>query len=67
MTTKNWILFYIMMGCITVVIGSFRALTSRQSTESTPLDSLSWFFVWFIYLPVFVVRYVKYKWRGKNL
>lgn len=67
MIAENWIWFYLIGGFITITIGSYRALNNKQSTESTALDSLSWFFVWFIYLPIFIVRYVKYKFRGKKL
>lgn len=67
MTSANLIYLYIVFGLITVTIGSFRALTDKQSTDSGPLDSLSWFFAWFIYLPIFIVRFIKYKIKGKNL
>lgn len=55
------------MGFVTLSIGSYRAYAGKQSLESDPLDSLGWFFVWFIYLPIFCVRYVKYKVRGKSI
>lgn len=64
---ENFALVYLFMGFITLMIGSYRTYLGKQSVEPDPLDSVSWFFVWFIYLPVFCVRYVKYKLRGKSI
>jgi hypothetical protein len=55
------------MGVITLIIGSYRSYSGKQTLDSNPLDSVVWFLAWFIYLPVFCVRYVKYKIRGKSI
>jgi hypothetical protein len=64
---ENFALFYLTMGFITLIIGSYRAYKGKQSTEPDALDSVSWFLVWFLYLPIFCVRYIKYKLRGKSI
>lgn len=67
MTEKQFAMWYLLLGIITVIIGTFRGVTNRQSTHSGPLDGIAWMFAWFIYLPIFVVRFIKYKLRGKKL
>lgn len=64
---KNFALIYLLLGFITLSIGSYRAYRGKQSVESDSLDSIGWFFMWFVYLPIFCVRYVKYKLRGKSI
>lgn len=60
-------MWYCILGAITYAIGSYRALTDKTSTPPDWLSSLSWFIVWWMYLPTFIIRYIKYKIKGKNL
>lgn len=60
-------LVYFIFGALTFGIGSYRAYLGKQSLDSGPLDSISWFILWWIYLPVFCVRYIKYKFRGRSI
>jgi len=64
---ENFVLIYFAIGIITFAIGSYRTYLRKQSVEPDPLDSISWFLIWFIYLPVFCVRFVKYKLKGKSI
>ena len=67
MNIEKITMWYCLLGLITMLIGMYRGLTNKQATEANELDSISWFFAWWIYLPIFIVRYVKYKLMGKNL
>ena len=60
-------MWYCILGAITTVIGSYRAATNKTSIPADPLDSVSWFIMWFMYLPLFSIRYVKYKFKGKKI
>lgn len=60
-------LVYFVLGFVTLSIGTYRQVNQKQNLESGPLDSLAWFFVWFIYLPTFLFLYVKNKIKGKSI
>lgn len=60
-------MWYFILGLITTGIGIYRNLTGKQVTEPDELSVLSWFLCWWVYLPIFTVRYIKYKINGKKL
>lgn len=60
-------MWYFILGLLTTGIGVYRNLTGRQVAEPDELSVLSWFLCWWVYLPLFVVRYIKYKINGKKL
>lgn len=60
-------MWYFILGTFTVSIGTYRSITDKQSIPGNPLDALSWFIMWWVYLPIFIVRFIKYKIRGKQL
>lgn len=61
-----FIVYYI-MALITVTIGSYRAYMGKTSIPPGALDSLGWFLLWWIFLPIFIVRYIKAKIKGESL
>lgn len=63
---KFWLIYFV-LGILTLALGSYRAYYGKQSLDIGPLDSMSWFLLWWIYLPIFCVRYVKYKIKGKSI
>ncbi len=62
--TRFFIVYYL-IGIITVAIGSYRAAMEKQSVPPGPLDSIGWYLLWWIFLPIFIVKYVKAKIKGK--
>lgn len=60
-------LVYVILGFVTLSIGTYRQINQKHNVESGPLDSLAWFFVWFVYLPTFLFLYVKNKVKGKSI
>lgn len=64
--SKFYIVYYA-MALVTVTIGSYRAYQGKQSIPPGPLDSVGWFLLWWIFLPIFIVKYVKAKIKGKSI
>lgn len=61
-------MWYCICGTITSLIGIYRGLIkNKQSSPPDELTSMSWFLLWFIWLPVFIVRWVKYRLKGKKI
>lgn len=68
MNTRELAMWYFIGGTLTSLIGIYRGLVkNKQSFEPDGLTSLSWFLLWWIWLPIFVVRFIKYKIKGKTL
>jgi len=59
--------WYFILGLLTCGIGVYRGITGKQSAEPDELSVLSWFLFWWVYLPIFLIRYIKYKVNGKSL
>lgn len=51
--------WYFILGILTIVIGIYRGITNRQSTEPDELTVFSWFILWWIWLPIFLIKYLK--------
>lgn len=66
-TVKTIALIYFIGGLFTAFIGAFRAAKNKQTLPPSELDALSWFIMWWMYLPIFSFRWIKYKLRGKSL
>ena len=49
--------WYFIMGLLTSVIGIFRSIRGKQGTPTDELLALSWFIVWWIWLPIFIFRW----------
>lgn len=58
---NNFAQWYFIMGLITAIIGGYRSW--RYDIEQDELTGLSWFLVWWVYLPYFIIRtgYLKMK------
>ena len=67
MITRDFAMWFCIGGTLTSVIGIYRGLRNKQSSEPDELTSFSWFLLWFIWLPVFIVRWVKYRLKGKKI
>lgn len=58
---------YFFFSMITVFIGCVRAYRGRQAFPLDPLDVIFWILAWPIVLPTFIVRWMKYRFKGKRL
>ena len=56
---REIIMWYFIFGLVTSVIGVYRGVKGKQSAEPDELTSLSWFVVWWVWLPIFIVKFVK--------
>lgn len=64
--TIFFILYYF-LGIVTVCIGAYRSAYNKQSIPAEALDTIAWFLLWWIYLPIFLIRYIKYKIKGRSI
>lgn len=64
---ENFIIAYIIGWLVTSLISSVRAVRRKQGSNHTELDVLGYMFNWWIILPIFIVRWVKYKIRGQDI
>ena len=60
---RNFAEWYFIMGLITCVIGGYRSW--KYNIEQDELAGLSWFLVWWVYLPLFFVRTICLKIKSK--
>jgi hypothetical protein len=60
-------MWFFVLGLLTTGIGIYRSMSGKSSAEPDELSVLSWFLAWWIYLPIFTVRYIKHKINGKTL
>ena len=68
MNTRELAMWYFIGGTLTSLIGIYRGLIkNKQSFEPDDLTSLSWFLLWFIWLPILTFRYIKYRLKGKRI
>lgn len=51
----------------TSIISSFRVVRGKQANPSPYMDVLGYTLNWPIILPIFLVRWTKYKLKGKSL
>ena len=62
MNIRELAMWYFIGGTVTSLIGIYRGMfKNKQSIEPDELTSLSWFLLWFIWLPTFLVGYIKQK------
>lgn len=52
---------------ITSFISSFRVVRGKQGSPNPYMDVLGYTLNWPIILPIFIVRWTKYKLRGKSI
>ena len=68
MTSREFAMWYFIGGLLTSIIGVYRGfIKGKQSSEPDELTSFSWFLIWFIWLPVFIFRWIKSKIKGKTI
>lgn len=64
---KKFILIYTIGFLVSTCIFLFRALRNKPSTPPDFLDIFFWLFAWWFILPIFVVRWIKYKLKGESI
>jgi len=67
MEIEKIMMWYFLLGLFTTVIGIYRGIKGKQSSEPDDLTVFSWFLFWWIYLPIYLIRKIKYLIKGKNL
>ena len=50
------VMWYFFIGIITCIIGIYRYTKGKQGTEPDELIVLSWFLVWWVWLPYLVIN-----------
>jgi hypothetical protein len=66
-TIKNFPEIYITGFLISSLIFIFRAIKGKPAQEPGWLDVFMWLFAWWFLLPIFIVRWIKYKIKGENI
>lgn len=66
-TEERFILIYILGWLATSLISSVRAVRKKQGSNHTELDVLGYMFNWWMILPIFLIRWTKYKMRGEDI
>ena len=51
---NKFAMIYFFFGILTCIIGGYRAI--KYNYETDELTSLSWFYVWWIFLPILLVK-----------
>jgi len=54
-------MWYTIMGLLTCIIAITRSLRNKQSLPPDELTSLSWFILWWIWLPLLLWRLIQTK------
>ncbi len=60
-------MWWVITGIITTMIGTYRAHKRRPGVEPNELDAILWMLLPWFFLPIFIVRWIKYKIKGKTL
>jgi len=63
MEFREFMTWYFLLGLMTMIIGVYRNLKNKQTTEPDELTVLSWFLLWWIWLPLLIFRviYLRFK------
>jgi Na+/H+ antiporter NhaC len=67
MTFKEFMAWYFFLGLTTMLIGVYRNLKNKQSSEPDELTVLTWFLLWWIWLPFLIFRVIYLKVKNKNV
>jgi Na+/H+ antiporter NhaC len=67
MTFKEFMAWYFFLGLTTMLIGVYRNLKNKQSSEPDELAVLTWFLLWWIWLPLLIFRVVYLIVKNKNV
>jgi hypothetical protein len=67
MTFSDFMAWYFFLGLTTMLIGVYRNLKNKQSSEPDELTVFSWFLLWWAWLPFLVFRVIYLKVKNKNV
>lgn len=67
MPTELFAMIWAMGWLVTSIISSYRVVRGKQATPTPYMDVLGYMFLWPIILPIFLVRWAKYKLRGESI
>jgi len=58
MEFKEFMTWYFLLGLMTMIIGVYRNLKNKQTSEPDELTVLTWFLFWWIWLPLLIFRVI---------
>jgi hypothetical protein len=63
MEFREFMTWYFLLGLMTMIIGVYRNLKNKQTSEPDELTVLTWFLFWWIWLPLLIFRviYLRFK------
>ena len=63
MEFREFMTWYFLLCLMTMIIGVYRNLKNKQTSEPDELTVLSWFLLWWIWLPLLIFRviYLRFK------
>jgi hypothetical protein len=63
MEFREFMTWYFLLGLMTMIIGVYRNLKNKQTSEPDELTVFTWFLFWWIWLPLLIFRviYLRFK------
>ena len=67
MSERTFVFIWALGWLVTCAVSTFRAVRGRQAAPTPYQDVVTYVFAWWLFLPIFAVRWVKYRLRGQSI
>jgi hypothetical protein len=58
MEFREFMTWYFLLGLMTMIIGVYRNLKNKQTSDPDELTVFSWFILWWVWLPLLIFRVI---------